>query len=69
VGESPYCGEVPAIVCQYFGSGEGFPGILVVVLVVGKHLDCSLVVDADINSSVSGSRRGWNEAEAFLCGM
>jgi hypothetical protein len=52
VGGSPHYREVPAIVCQCFSYGQGFPGILVVVLVVGKHLDCSLVVNAYVNSGI-----------------
>jgi hypothetical protein len=52
VGGSPYCGEVPAIACQCFGSGEGFPGILVILLVVVERLDCGLVVNADVNGGV-----------------
>jgi hypothetical protein len=52
VGGSQYCGEVPAIVCQCFGYGEGFLGILVVLFIVGEHLDCGLVVNADVNGGV-----------------
>jgi hypothetical protein len=38
----------------------------VVVLVIGEHLDCSLLVDADVNGGVWGGRRGGGEAEAFI---
>jgi hypothetical protein len=69
VGGSLQCGEVPAIVCQCFGCGEGFPGILVIVQVVGEHLDGSLVVDADIDGGVWGSGRGGDKVEAFVYGV
>jgi hypothetical protein len=62
VGGSPYGEEVPAFVCQCFGCGEGFGCILVVVLVVGKRLDCSLVVDAYVDGGVRSVRRGGDES-------
>jgi transposase len=69
VGGSLYYGEVLAIVCQYFSSSEGFLGILIVLLIVGEHLDCGLVLNADVNSGVWIGRRGGDKIEAFMYSM
>jgi hypothetical protein len=69
VGGSPYGEEVPAFVCQCFGCGEGFACIVVVVLVIGERLDCSLVVDTYVDGGVWSGGRGGDETEAFVYGM
>jgi hypothetical protein len=66
VGGSPYGEEVPAFVCQCSGCGEGFACILVVVLVIGEHLDCHLVVDAYVYGGVWSGGRGGDEVETFV---
>jgi hypothetical protein len=41
----------------------------VVMLIVGKHLDCSLVIDAYVDVGIGSSRRGGDKVEAFIYGM